>query len=66
MRGERHRRNRRPDAGVDLPPDDETFPALPIPQPTLRYRRRAWLAFQRALDPLGPPKPMPRRQSEGA
>ena len=23
-----------------------------LPQPTLRFRRRAWLAFQRALDPL--------------
>lgn len=28
------------------------------PQPTASYRRRAWLDFQRALDPLAPPKPL--------
>ena len=27
-----------------------------LPQPTVRYRQRAWLEFQRALDPLAPPK----------
>ena len=30
-----------------------------LPHPTQRFRRRAWLAFQRALDPLAPPKPLP-------
>ncbi|HKN64448.1 MAG TPA: hypothetical protein VJV76_08985 [Gaiellaceae bacterium] len=30
-----------------------------LPQPSLRFRRLAWLAFQRALDPLAPPKPLP-------
>ena len=30
-----------------------------LPLPTQRFRRRAWLAFQRALDPLAPPKPLP-------
>jgi hypothetical protein len=29
-----------------------------LPQPSLRYRRRAWRDFQRALDPLNPPKPL--------
>jgi hypothetical protein len=28
-----------------------------LPQPTTAFRRRAWLAFQRALDPLSSPKP---------
>jgi hypothetical protein len=28
-----------------------------VPQPTVAFRRRAWLRFQRALDPLAPPKP---------
>jgi hypothetical protein len=28
-----------------------------LPQPTTSFRRRAWLQFQRALDPLSPPKP---------
>jgi hypothetical protein len=27
-----------------------------LPRPTVRFRRRAWLEFQRALDPLAPPK----------
>jgi hypothetical protein len=33
--------------------------AAGLPQPTQRFRRLAWLAFQRALDPLAPPKPLP-------
>ncbi|MBA3384679.1 MAG: hypothetical protein H0T20_08505 [Actinobacteria bacterium] len=28
-----------------------------LPKPTTAFRRRAWLQFQRALDPLSPPKP---------
>ena len=32
-----------------------------LPHPTQRFRREAWLAFQRALDPLAPPKPLPPR-----
>jgi hypothetical protein len=34
------------------------------PLPTMSFRRRAWLEFQRALDPLAPPKPfkLPRQQ----
>ena len=30
----------------------------PLPKPTPQYRRRAWLEFQRALDPLAPVKPL--------
>jgi hypothetical protein len=33
---------------------------LRLPQPTASYRRRAWIEFQRALDPLAPLKPLPR------
>lgn len=43
----------------------ERPPGLPLPDlptPTGRYRRRAWLAFQRALDPLARPKPLPLRE----
>jgi hypothetical protein len=29
-----------------------------LPQPTVAFRRRAWLQFQRALDPLASPKPV--------
>ena len=36
--------------------------AAQLPQPTASFRRRAWLEFQRALDPLGPPKPLRRLQ----
>jgi len=32
-----------------------------MPQPTLEFRQRAWREFQRALDPLAWPRPMPRR-----
>jgi hypothetical protein len=28
-----------------------------LPRPTLRFRLQSWRQFQRALDPLGPPKP---------
>jgi hypothetical protein len=28
------------------------------PQPTLRFRQRAWRLFQRQLDPLAPPRPL--------
>ena len=33
-----------------------------FPRPTLQFRLRAWRAFQRALDPLAPPKPLRRAQ----
>jgi hypothetical protein len=29
-----------------------------LPRPTTAFRRRAWLQFQRALDPLAKPKPL--------
>jgi hypothetical protein len=32
---------------------------IPVPTPTASYRRRAWLEFQRALDPLAKLKPPP-------
>ncbi len=37
-------------------------PAEHVPLPTAHFRRRAWLEFQRAIDPLAPPKPL--RQHE--
>jgi hypothetical protein len=33
---------------------------IEIPLPSASYRRRAWAAFQHALDPLAPLKPPPR------
>jgi hypothetical protein len=30
-----------------------------LPRPSSSYRRRAWVQFQRALDPLAPIKPLP-------
>ena len=29
-----------------------------LPTPSAQFRRRAWLRFQRALDPLAQPKPL--------
>ena len=33
-----------------------------IPAPTEQFRLRAWREFQKALDPLAPPKPLPQRK----
>jgi hypothetical protein len=33
-----------------------------LPNPSTQFRRRAWLAFQRALDPLAPPRPLPTKR----
>ena len=30
-----------------------------LPAASASYRRRAWIEFQRALDPLAPVKPLP-------
>jgi hypothetical protein len=45
------------------PPGTEQPHPLPLPEdalplPTAQFRRRAWIAFQRALDPLAQPRPM--------
>jgi hypothetical protein len=36
--------------------------AIRIPRPSPQFRRRSWLAFQRALDPFAKPKPLRDRQ----
>jgi hypothetical protein len=41
-------------------PGDTKHDELPLA--SMQFRRRAWLAFQRALDPLGPPKPLPTQR----
>jgi hypothetical protein len=33
-----------------------------LPRPTPQFRRRSWLEFQRALDPLAAPKPLRGRR----
>jgi hypothetical protein len=33
-----------------------------LPSPTMQFRRRAWLVFQRSLDPLAPPKRLPMKR----
>jgi len=33
-----------------------------LPGPTLRFRLDAWRTFQRALDPLAPPRPLRRAE----
>jgi len=35
--------------------------SAPVPPPTPQFRRRAWQAFQRAIDPLAWPRPLPRK-----
>jgi hypothetical protein len=36
--------------------------ARELPSPTRKFRRRSWEHFQRALDPLAPPRPLPTRR----
>jgi hypothetical protein len=38
---------------------DEARLDLHLPAPSASYRRRAWVQFQRALDPLAPIKKLP-------
>jgi hypothetical protein len=33
-----------------------------LPIPSMRFRRKAWLEFQRAMDPLARPKPLPTKR----
>jgi hypothetical protein len=33
-----------------------------LPRPTVQFKLRSWRQFQRALDPLAPPKPLPRER----
>ena len=50
-----------PDGAVDVEDERDADEAAPpvVPRPTPHFRRRAWVAFQRALDPLSPPRPLP-------
>jgi hypothetical protein len=38
------------------------FEEAGLPAPSMRFRRRAWLLFQQALDPLAQPKPLPTKR----
>src|SRR5437763_10079832 len=50
-------------AAASKPPKPRRdFPATP----SASFRRRAWRQFQRALDPLGPPKPLRPPRGSGA
>jgi hypothetical protein len=40
-------------------PPQQAVPDERLPAPSASYRRRAWVEFQRALDPLAPIKPLP-------
>jgi hypothetical protein len=47
--------------GKDVKQVDE-MQGLPVPSEP--FRRRAWRQFQRALDPLAPPRPLPMRRRD--
>jgi hypothetical protein len=40
----------------------DTMESEGLPTASMQFRRRAWLQFQRALDPLAPPKPLPMKR----
>jgi len=42
----------------DEPHDDD------LPAPTLRFRHESWRAFQKALDPLARPRPLPTQRQK--
>ena len=42
----------------EKPPEMPRDTMKNLPTPTMAFRRRAWLQFQRAIDPLAPPKPI--------
>jgi hypothetical protein len=46
-------------SGKDEREEEEPQPrGRKIPLPTAQFRHRAWIEFQRAIDPLAPPKPL--------
>jgi hypothetical protein len=47
------------DKQQEKPQVQRESPHLDLPTPSASYRRRAWVQFQRALDPLAPIKPLP-------
>jgi hypothetical protein len=51
-------RNRKHPEGNAVTPPSHRLEDL-LPAPSAGYRRRAWIQFQRALDPLAPIKPLP-------
>jgi len=57
MANDREPRRERPLQDHDHHKREHELPTLPTPSAS--YRRRAWIEFQRALDPLAPIKPLP-------
>jgi len=52
----------RPDKSIEVEATSQSLPADALARPTTRFRRRAWLEFQRAIDPLAAPKPLRLQQ----
>jgi hypothetical protein len=52
---------------VDEPGSEKPEPvaqtARPLPQPSPLFWRQAWIKFQRAIDPLALPKPLPHHRT---
>jgi hypothetical protein len=44
--------------GARRRPEEDAELQSRLPSPSAGYRRRAWVEFQRALDPLAPVKPL--------
>jgi hypothetical protein len=50
-----------PERFVESELADGTFDAR-APRPSAQFRHRAWREFQRAIDPLAPPRPLRRQR----
>jgi hypothetical protein len=53
----------RNEAAQDDPVRDAVRAVIRVPRPSPQFRRRSWLLFQRALDPLAPPRPLRERKT---
>jgi hypothetical protein len=51
--------NQPPQSDERKAPVQQHGDGVKLPTPSPGYRRRAWIQFQRALDPLAPIKPLP-------
>jgi hypothetical protein len=53
----------RNEAAHERPVRDALRAVIRVPRPSPQFRRRSWLLFQRALDPLAAPRPLREKKT---